>query len=59
MLSLEYAKLVGKKKAKSKVWTHFGFPADESDGTILQYIKIKLSADYARLLYRTQETLPT
>ena len=58
MLSLEYAKLVGKKKAKSKVWTHFGFPADD-DGTILQYIKIKLSADYARLLYRTQETLPT
>ena len=58
MLSLEYAKLVGKKKAKSKVWTHFGFPADD-DGTILQYIKIKLSDDYARLLYRTQETLPT
>ena len=38
MLSLKYAKLVDKRKAKSKVWTHFGFPADD-DGTILRQKK--------------------
>ena len=26
--NFEYAQLVGKPKAKSKVWLHFGFPAD-------------------------------
>ena len=36
---MEYAQLVGKSKAKSKVWTHFGFPAD-GNGTFINQKKV-------------------
>ena len=36
---MEYAQLVGKSKVKSKVWTHFGFPAD-GNGTIINQKKV-------------------
>ena len=38
-MAMMYERLVSKANAKSKLWTHFGFPAD-SDGTVIDPKKI-------------------
>ena len=49
-MSTEYEQIVGKPNTKSKVWTHFGFPADAS-GTIVDKKKLVCRLCKAILAY--------
>ena len=61
----EYAQLVCKHKAKSKAWTHFGFPADATGmvinkNTICQLCKVNMtySGNTSNLTYHLWQVHP-